>query len=121
MTVLTMAAAANQNRRGRDTFPPSTEIPTLLCGGPESVSDRSGSVNRRPCSLYASQPYSRRMLGLAVQALAGRFLSGRAPAGPLVRPLRFGLRYGRDQQFLLPLACARDIREVAAAGAAQLS
>src|SRR5687767_5074020 len=52
------------------------------------------------------------MLGLAVQALARRLLSGRPATETLVRALRVGLRHGRDQQQLLPSPGSRDVRAV---------
>ena len=47
-----------------------------------------------------------RVLGMAVQALARQLLSGRPAADALVRPLRHGLRHGRNQQHLLSPARA---------------
>ena len=44
------------------------------------------------------------MLRLAISALERRVLPGRDAAIALVCPLRAGLRYGRDQQQLLPIA-----------------
>src|SRR3954471_20565581 len=59
-----------------------------------------------------------RVLGLAIQALARRFLSGRPAAGEMVRALRGAVRHGRDQQQLLSFARTRHLRVVGAAGAA---
>src|SRR5215216_5749812 len=57
---------------------------------------------------------------MAVQTLARGLLSGRCAAVALVRPLHPHLRYGRDQQQLLPTPGAGHLREVASAGTAAL-
>src|SRR5688572_552793 len=58
------------------------------------------------------------MLGLAVQALACRFLPGRPATVALVRALRGAVRHRGDQQQLLPAAPARDVCQMARTGAA---
>src|SRR5438309_4744968 len=63
---------------------------------------------------------SRRLLRLGVQTLARDLLSGRPAAEALVRALRRGVQYGRDQRQLLPPAARIDVRQMARSGASRL-
>src|SRR4051794_16563902 len=65
-----------------------------------------------------SRPGARRVLWLAVQALAWGFLPRDCATSTMVRALRENIRHGRDQQQLLPPARACHFRGLGAAGAA---
>src|SRR3954470_10325794 len=74
------------------------------------------------CVVQVDGPRSsaRRVLGVAVQTLAWRFLSGGAAAGALVRTLCAHVRHCGDQQQFLPSARTRDVRVMGTPRAAAL-
>src|SRR5687768_12184698 len=61
------------------------------------------------------------LLRVAVQALARRLLPARADGRALVRTLRQPVRYGRDQQHVLPSSRGKDLCLVGPAGASRFS
>src|SRR6185503_523726 len=80
----------------------------------------------RPCApVHRLRPQTdgprtsaRGVLGVAIQTLARRLLSGGPAANTMVRALRANVRHGGDQQHLLPSARTRDVRRLGAARAA---